>query len=183
MASDALRCPSNWPGGSGAALIRSGSSTYGGILAADGNQLLGIHANYRSPISQRVVFSSGAMYNLTFYAASDTSGPVSVVAYVGPIAVLTLVSPPTMVMTFYSVSFIADASSQSISFESTCASGGCVAFIDMVMITQGLFLLMVCGDCLIDIVHPIISVIVGAVTTSDPLAVKCTESDIFTYCG
>jgi len=167
-------------------LIRSGSSAYGGILAADGNQLLGLQLPRFSlgTILQKITFSSGALYTLSFYAASDTGGPATFVVYVGPIAVLTLVSPPTMVMTFYSVSFIADASSQSISFESKCgASGGCVAFIDMVMITQGLFLLMACGDCLIDIVHPIISVIVGAVTTSDLLAVEGTKSDIFTYCG
>ena len=166
-------------------LIRSGSSAYGGILAADGNQLLGLQLPRFSlgTILQKITFSSGALYTLSFYAASDTNGPATFVVYVGPIAVLTLVSPPTMVMTFYSVSFIADASSQSISFESTCASGGCVAFIDMVMITQGLLLLVVCGSCLIDIVHPIVSVIVVAVTTSDLLAVEGTKSDIFTYCG
>jgi len=164
-------------------LIRSGSSAYGGILAADGNQLLGLRFSLGT-ILQNIAFSAGAMYNLSFYAASDTGGAASVVAYVGPIAVLTLVAPPVMVMTFYSVSFIADASSQSISFESKCgASGSCVAFIDMIMITQGLLLLMVCGSCLIDVVHPIISVIVGAITTSDHLAVEGTKSDIFTNCG
>ena len=159
VTSDTLGCPSYWPEGTGAVLIRSGSSAYGGILAADGNQLLGlmqpfVYSEPRSYITQFLIFSLGAIYNLAFYAASGGNGPASIVAYIGPTVVLTIAAPPRRVMKYYSVSFLANASSQSITIKHNCGFYCSeIAYIDSVIITQGLFFLIVSGSCLIDVVH------------------------------
>ena len=138
VTSDVSGCPSYWPVGSGAVLIRSGSNGYGGILAADGNQLLVLPNG--ATIQQFIAFSPGALYTLSFYAACGSSGSASIGVYIGDRGVLTISAAPTMAMTYYSVSFVADVSSQTLSFGSNCGSY-CrnVAFIDLVSVTQGRF--------------------------------------------
>ena len=115
MTSDVSGCPPYWSGGSGAVLICSGSNGHGGILAVDGNQLLGLQSNGAS-VLQSLLLGPGALYTLSFYAAAGARGSASIVVYIGPTVVLTTAAPPIMTMTYYSVRLIADASSQSVSF-------------------------------------------------------------------
>ena len=136
VTSDVSGCPSYWPVGSGAVLIRSGSNGYGGILAADGNQLLVLPNG--ATIQQFIAFSPGALYTLSFYAACGKRGSASIGAYLGTTILLTIPAAPSMVMTYYSVTFVADSSNQILKITNNCGSY-CqyFAFVDFVNVIQG----------------------------------------------
>ena len=122
VVSDVSGCPSYWPVGSGAMLIRSGSNGYGGILAADGNQLLGLQSN-GAFIQQGVAFTAGLTYVLTFNAASRLDGIAALTISIGA-ASLTVSQPlQSMIsMATYSMRFLADSSSNNLKFTNACGS-------------------------------------------------------------
>ena len=123
VVSDVSGCPSYWPVGSGAMLIRSGSiSGYFGILAADGNQLLGLQSN-GAFIQQGVACTAGLTYVLTFNAASRLDGIAALTISIGA-ASLTVSQPlQSMIsMATYSMRFLADSSSNNLKFTNACGS-------------------------------------------------------------
>jgi len=115
VTSDTIGCPSFWSEGVKAMIIRTGSNKYGGIIAADGNQLVAL-TGFGAFIKQSVAFTSGITYLLTFSAASGDTGEASLTVTVGDAE---LVVEPLTSMATYSMWFVADAISKAITISSS----------------------------------------------------------------
>ena len=122
LLADASGCPSYWPGGVNVVLILSVSDSQGEIIAADGNQLLGLQSN-GAFIQQGVAFTAGLTYVLTFSAASRYDGIAALTVSIGVVNSMTVWQPlQSTSMATYSMRFVADASSNGITFTNTCGS-------------------------------------------------------------
>jgi len=138
VTSDTLGCPSYWPEGTGAVLIRSGSSAYGGILAADGNQLLGLPSvgvYQTSDIKQPVTLALGFTYVLSFFAASQRDSVTPLGVSVGDASMTVDFPLQYESMAVYTMRFVADASSRSIIFRNNFGLG--MVFVDFVTLRKG----------------------------------------------
>ena len=130
VTTDAFGTPSYWSGDkfSYLSVIISGSNDWGGILAADGNQLLAFGGG---ELKQSLEFKPGLTYVLAFFAASwDKSG--SLTATVGENSMLVQSPLLSTTMANYSMWFVADSFSKSVIIT------GYRSVLDYVTVNQGI---------------------------------------------
>ena len=125
---DSPGCPSYWPNGHNVILIKSQSDNYGGVVAADGNQLLVLSNG--AYIKQSVTFTPGLTYLLTFSAIADTEGIMTV--SVGHASLVVEHPLQSTTMATYSMRFVVDTATDEVIF--TCDSGA--IFLDFVTLQE-----------------------------------------------
>ena len=119
---DSPGCPSYWLEGNNAILVKSQSDNYGGVVAADGNQMLVLFGS----IMQPVLFTPGLTYLLTISAATCVIAPgcyygiddrYSLVVSVGSARLVVDQPIRYTTMATYSLRFVANNFSQYITIQ------------------------------------------------------------------
>ena len=135
---DSPGCPSYWSGGYNVIVIKSQSDNYGGVVAADGNQLLVLSNG--AYITQSVTFTPGLTYLLTFSAASSYFDDAASLAVDVGSATMVMDAPlRSYMMATYFMRFVPDSTSEAVTFSYACARFSCTKafYIDSVFLQKG----------------------------------------------
>ena len=132
--------------------VQSGSSTWGGTTAADGNMYLALQPGNARIASQSISLFNLYSYKLSLYASSRTNGqsctaPLSV--SIGSTLVLYVTQPPlSTTMQYYSTTFTYSGQSgaTTLTLENSVAGNvDCTIFVDdIILILTGKRMLLIC---------------------------------------